>query len=50
MFRRRSRMLWGVLIGAIALVGITIPLWVTADSGEPTLTATLYSDLSLIHI
>jgi len=45
MFRRRSRMLWAVLIGAIALVGITIPLWVTADSGEPTLTATLYSDV-----
>ena len=45
MYRRRSKALWAVLIGAIVLVGLAIPLWVTADSGEPALTATLYSDV-----
>jgi len=45
MFKRRSRALWLVLIGAVVLSGIVIPVWVAADSGEPALTATLYSDV-----
>jgi len=43
--RQRVRVLWIALIGAIVLSGVVIPLWVTADSGEPALTATLYSDV-----
>ena len=49
---------WAVMCGAVMAAAIIIPLWVAADSGEPALTATLYSDvirfeaegLSLIHI
>jgi len=43
--QQRMRALWIALIGAVVLVGVVIPLWVTADSGQASFTATLYSDV-----
>ena len=43
--RQRVRALWAALVGAIVLAAVVIPLWVTADSGQPVFTATLYSDV-----
>ena len=43
--RQRVRALWIALIGAVVLAGVVIPLWVTADSGQVSLTATLYADV-----
>ena len=43
--RQRVRILWIAIIGAVVLSAVAIPLWVTADSGQPTFTATLYSDI-----
>jgi len=43
--QQRMRALWIVLMGMIVLSGVAIPLWVMADSGSVTLTATLYADV-----
>jgi len=43
--RQRVRILWIAITGAVVLSAVAIPLWVTADSGQPTFTATLYSDV-----
>jgi len=43
--RQRVRAFWITLIGMMVLSGVAIPLWVMADSGEVSLTATLYADV-----
>jgi len=43
--QQRMRALWIVLMGMIVLSGVAIPLWVSADSGDVSLTATLYADV-----
>jgi hypothetical protein len=43
--QRRVRAFWIALVGAVILSAVIVPLWVTADSGEISFTATLYSDV-----